>query len=112
MVSDELQSSLLRPFAHVVTGQLARDREAAGVPNWEGRLLSEVLEETGGRYEIVLDSFPDGVLADLQRQIDVEDDPIARRVLETGRLAVPFENLPGLDPATTRIALGFGRCGG
>lgn len=108
MVSDQPPSHLLRPFARVVTEEMAREREAAGVPNWAGRLLSEVLEETGGQYEMVLDGFPDRVLADLQRQIHVDDDPIARRVLETGRLVVSFENVRGLDPATTRVALGFG----
>lgn len=104
---DQSQSHLLRTFARVVTEEMARGREAAGVGNWPGRLLSDVLEETGGRFEYVLDSFPDRVLADLQRLVDEEDDPAARQLLETGRLVVPFENLRLHDPATTRVALGF-----
>lgn len=105
---DQPQPHLLRAFATVVTEEMARERKAAGVPNWQGRLLSEVLEETGGEYESVLDSFPDRVVADLHSHVDEEDDPVARHVLRTGRLVVPFENLRGLDPATTRVALGFG----
>lgn len=108
MVSDDQpRPHLLRAFATVVTEELARQRRAAGVPDWQGRLLSEVLEETGGEYESVLDSFPDRVVADLQSLADAEDDPVARQILRTGRLVVPFENLRGLDPATTRVALGF-----
>jgi len=105
---DQSQSHLLRTFARVVTEEMARGREAAGVGgNWRGRLLSDVLKETGGRFEYVLDSFPDRVLADLHRLVDEEDDPAARQLLETGRLVVPSENLRGHDPATTRVALGF-----
>ncbi|ACV76956.1 hypothetical protein Namu_0539 [Nakamurella multipartita DSM 44233] len=108
MVSDgQPRSHLLGTFARIVTEEMAGERKAASDPNWKGRLLSEVLEETGGQYEYVLD-IPDRVMADLQRHVDLVDDPVARQVLETGRLVVPFENLNGLDPATTRVALGFG----
>lgn len=109
MVSDgQPRSHLLGTFAKTVTEEMPGERKAAGDPNWKGRLLSELLGETGGQYEYVLDSFPDRVVADLQRHVDEVDDPVARQVLETGRLVVPFENLKGLDPATTRVALGFG----
>ena len=54
MVSDELQSSLLRPFAHVVTGQLARDREAAGVRQIHGRRGEVWLPESGTEHISVL----------------------------------------------------------
>lgn len=97
---------LLRTYAEVVTPEMTRELAAGGSPQPEGRLLSEVLAETGGRY-VHDGDVPDRVMAGLRRHVAEVDDPAAREVLQTGRLAVPFEHLRGLDPATTRIRFGF-----
>lgn len=98
---------LLRTYAEVVTPATARGLAAGGSPQPNGRLLSEVLEETRGQYTCVLDGFSDRILAGLRRHVDDTDDPAARAALETGRLVIPFEHLRGLDPETTRVRLGF-----
>lgn len=97
---------LLRTYAEVVTPEIARELAAAGGPHPEGRLLGDVLDETGGSYVFDGD-IPDRVMAGLRRHVNEVDDPAARRILQTGRLVIPFEHLRGLDPATTRIRIGF-----
>lgn len=97
----------LRIHAEVVTPAMARERAAAGSPNPDGRLLGEVLVETGGRYAYVLDSLSDRILDDLRRFVDDTGDPAAREALAQGRVVVPLEHLRGLDPASTRITMGF-----
>ncbi|TKV61545.1 hypothetical protein FDO65_08245 [Nakamurella flava] len=97
-----------RTHAEVVTPEMARERAAGGSPNPDGRLLDEVLAETGGRYQYLMDDLPDRVTADLRRFVEDTGDPVAREALDRGRVVVPFEHLRGLDPGSTRIVLGFG----
>ena len=97
---------LLRTYAEVVTPEMVNELAAAGSPRPEGRLLGDVLADTGGRY-VHDGDVPDRIMAGLRRHVAEVDDPAAREVLRTGRLIIPFEHLRGLDPATTRIRFGF-----
>lgn len=106
MADDRSEVPMLRTYAEVVTPEMSRERKAGGDRNWEGRTLREVLDETDGKYECVLDNFPDRFLADLRRHIEEQDDPLARQAVETGSVVISLDHFRGLDPST-RVVLGL-----
>lgn len=78
--------------------------EAGIQKNPPGRLLEEILQWTGGVYEI---QFPLGKLrGDIQRVAELTSDEELRRIASQPTAPVSLEHLRHLDPRTTLIVLG------
>lgn len=69
-----------------------------------GRSLGDVLNDTGGLYEMTLD-LPDRFVVDICEAAAKSQDPLLVEVARTGQIWIPFEHLRGLDP-NTRVSLG------
>src|SRR5258705_10315288 len=94
-------------FAEVLTADHPSSRlYAAGkLPSAPGRLLSEYLEETGGRYEFAL-PMPDTLRASLRAVAALSNDSGLASAAEADVTMISLEHLRGLDPAATRIIVG------
>lgn len=71
-----------------------------------GRLLGEVLNDTGGQYEVTAD-LPDRLMVDIREAAAMSTDTTLVEVARTGRILISLEHLRGLDPDTTRIIHGY-----
>jgi hypothetical protein len=82
-----------------------RAHEAGIVKNPPGTLLEEILDWTGGVYEVQL---PLGVKLreDIRRVAELTSDEELRRIASQPTAPVSLEHLRHLDPRTTRIVLG------
>ena len=70
-----------------------------------GRLLGEVLDDTGGQYEVTAE-LPDRLMVDVRQAAAKSTDPTLAEVARTGRILISLEHLRGLDPDTARIIHG------
>lgn len=86
-----------------------------GVKKSSGHLLRDVLKETGGRYEVII-QLPDVFLRDVQRGLvtaqklaattSSQVDQLLSSAAATGTVRISLEHLRGLDPNTTKIVYG------
>jgi hypothetical protein len=97
----------IKTYADVLTPEheMHRAYRDNGISRTPGRLLSEVLAETGGRYEVMVE-LPERFLADVRREAETSDDAVVAAVARTGAMSISLEHLRGHDPATTRIVYG------
>jgi hypothetical protein len=77
----------------------------AGHKKTPGRLLADVLEETGGEYEVDI-VLPDRFLADVARAATEAGDSRLAAAAKVQTFRVSLEHLNGYDPNTTRIVYG------
>lgn len=71
-----------------------------------GHLLADVLEETGGKYEVILD-LPQKFLRQVSENAAATDDSELAAAAEATEFRVSLEHLRGHDPSTTRIVYGY-----
>ncbi len=74
--------------------------------NPPGQLLKDVLQHTGGAYEITLRMSPD-FQGNVRRVAELTHDEALSRVADQSEVVVPLEHLRHLDPDTTTIVFGF-----
>ena len=70
-----------------------------------GRLLRDVLSDTGGQYEVTAD-LPDRFMVAVREAAAKSNDATLAEVARTGKIWISLEHLRGLDPETTRITHG------
>jgi hypothetical protein len=95
-------------YAEVLTSEHPQMKAyVAGIKkNPPGRLIRDVLQDTGGAYEIMLRMSPS--FQDKVRNVaELTKDETLRRVASQPEVVVSFEHLRHLDPDTTTIVLGF-----
>lgn len=81
------------------------DAYLAGHKKTPGRLLAEVLEETGGRYEVEI-ILPDRFLDDVAEKAAATGDSRLAAAAKVRTFCVSLEHLTGYDPNTTRVVYG------
>jgi hypothetical protein len=92
-------AEVLRPD-HVQVGAY----EAGLTCGQPGLVLAEVLQRTGGVYEMTL-PLPPRMRADLRDVAELTSDEHLRKIAETSEVSVPLGHLRHLDPQT-RIVVG------
>ncbi|WP_261569254.1 hypothetical protein [Frankia gtarii] len=85
-------------FAHVVSPDDIRGGEG-------GRLLKDLLEESGGRYEH-RHVLPDRAKNDIRKLAEATSNPGLAEIAEKSEIVISLEHLRDLDPNTTRIRIG------
>ncbi len=76
-----------------------------GFKKTPGRLLREYLEESGGRYEVILD-MPIPLRERVQRLAKRNGDAKMAALAEIERVRISLEHLRKYDPDTTRVVVG------
>ena len=74
--------------------------------NPPGQLLKDILQHTGGAYEITLGMSPH-FQGTVRRAAQLTNDDALGRVAEQPEVIVPLAHLRHLDPDTTTIVFGF-----
>ncbi|RTL64033.1 MAG: hypothetical protein EKK42_26600 [Pseudonocardiaceae bacterium] len=77
----------------------------AGQKKTPGRLLSEVLEESNGKYETSI-ALPDKFLREVAEKAAATGNASLAAAAETALFPISLEHLRGHDPKTTRIVYG------
>lgn len=73
---------------------------AAGIKKTPpGQRLADVLEETGGAYEVEI-RIPEDLRRDLRRVAELSSDAELLAIADRGRALVSLEHLRGVDPQT------------
>lgn len=76
-----------------------------GFKKTPGRLLRDYLDESGGRYEVVLD-MPGRLRESVRRLAERNGDAEMAAISEIEQVRISLEHFRGYDPDTTRIVVG------
>src|ERR1700722_1620196 len=99
--------AIFTTYAEVLTPEHVQYKMyAAGIrKNPPGRLLSDVLAQTRGVWEIPL-SLAAEVKDNIRRAAELSNDRELLRIASLPKVPVSLEHLRSLDPQTTRIVIG------